>query len=741
MKSSHQNILVTKLTLPHTLWELRTPKVKSVKKIPLGKSTQALAAGGISVKIKTVFNPKMKVFKKDCAEVIIELYNPGEKPVSFNLKWTLPFQNQKQAPRWLIPSLFYKKNPQTFIAWLPSIDGPNDVPKLVNDYWTFRSDLMAVPMVMGWQSALGSVAMVMPERQLGAMTAIGFDNRAGQFALVGAWPRREEPRPRDLSCHTKVAEQVAKGEETSEIEYTTLDPKEKKVISFWLFDGDEDPHAYSPILQETFARWDSQYEITPWYPTADAMHHAAHGLYVWHYDDEYRSLWETGHYYPSAATNPQHVHRYEMHTGFVSGTPYAHALRQYGLRFGRKDEAEAGRKLLDHICENLTPWGSFWSCYYKEGNRWGSGWHSAEEWQTTPGKPSQELQARTLADATLYTARAALAEKANLKSKKLWTDAVIKNCDFVQRIQRKDGNPGQGYDKDDGHVIYWESHEGLLWIAALVEGYRLTGEKSYLETACKAGRYYETAVRDAYIVGAPEGTRYQPTSEDPMNGIISYVNLWMETGDKLWLELAGLCGEFLMTYRWQYNAVFPALSTCGIYKMKTKGWDISSPNNVCLHPYGLGCVPEMIELWKATGDAYLMKQNANYILALHQMMPPYDGCLDAKRGMMTERYYQTQDDGGKGQIMPVAHSWCTGLILLTGLTLQDKGHLYLEEATGALFVCEAVTVRKLRGGYEITNPWMTDLTLKLVVRKTKGSKKKYPAQIVLKAGEITTLKT
>lgn len=740
MKKTSGNSLLRELNLKKCALEVRTPRSAQVKKIDLSLSKQVVHISGLTLKIRTVMNPPMKVFNRDRARVSIEVENNGKKAVAYNLKWVLRFFDQENKPRWLMPSLFYKENPQTFIGCLPSVNGENDVARMINDYWTFRSDLMAVPMVMGWQEK-GSVAMVMPEMIQGRMSALGFDQRHGQFALVGAWPRREEPRSRDISLNDRVKEQMAQGQETAQIEYDSLGAGQTRKIAFELFHGDTDPHAYSEVIRETFEEWDPRFEITPWFSGQEAMHHAAHGLYQWHYDDECRALWEICHFSSVAVSNPKQVQRFEMHTGFVSGTPYAHALRQYGLKFGRRDEAQAGRKLLDHMCENLTPWGTFWSVYYKDGNRWGTGWHSAQEWQTTPEKPSEELQARTLADATLYAARAAIVEKENKKSKGLWTQAVVKNLDFIKKIQRRDGNPGQGYSCQDGHVLYWDSHDGLLWIAALVEGYRLTGDEDYLEAARRAGRYYEPSVRDAYLTGAPEGTRYQPTSEDPMNGVISYTNLWQATGEKIWMDLALLCAELLMTYRWQYNTEFPVKSTCGAYDLKTKGWDISSPNNIHLHPYGLACVPELIELWKATGDDYLMRQNANCVRSILQMMAPYDGSMDGKRGMMTERFYQTVQEGVKGHSLPLSHSWCNGLILLTGLSLMDKGHLFIDEESGRVYAYEAIMVRKVRANqWEIQNPWEQELPLRLTVRKVRGSKKRYPARITIPARGVFTLK-
>lgn len=636
----------------------------------------------------------------------------GADPVAVNLKWTLPLAEQDTAPRWLIPALLYKDNAQQYTG-LPSLAGEANLAESRWPVWTFRADLTAVPMVMAW-TAGGSVALVMEEQLHGQMVGIGLDNRPGCRAIVGTWPYREEPRRRDIAPLDADPLQPV-------ITFATLQPGETATIVFHLHAGDTDPYAFAPLLRETFRRWDAQHPGNPWFSTRAGIDHAAYGLYHWHYDPEHAVLWETCAYDRYYAKNDRHVDRFDMHTGFVSGIPYAHPLRQYGLKYDRPEMADAGKHVIDFCCSNLTPWGTFWSKYSLESG-WTTGWPAAHR---TQGKAVmddsvREIQSRTIAEATIFAARAAQVEH-DAASRTLWTRAVCSNLDFVLRTQRADGNPGQIYSATDGAVLDWDGDEGLHWITALVEGYRLTGQEAYLEAARLAGTYYRPGVENAYLTGAPEGTHLLPTSEDPQNAVMAYVNLWEASGDAQWLALARQAADYLMTFRWQYNTVFSPMTLLGRYDYRTKGMDISSPNNVHLHPFGLIVTPELVRLWEATGDNYLLKQTRNHLLACHQMLATEHGVFDARRGMMTERWYQTPGGIPKGGTLQVSHAWAIGLVLYADLFAQEYGQLLLDGETGELTALEAVIVSGEAAAYQVYNPWETALDLVLVARHATGT--------------------
>lgn len=698
----------TWLAAPATWLEVCTPKAVLYPAWQLDEDGALVAAiGDLRLQV-TVSDDTGAV--APLTRLTFTLTNVGSAPAPVNLKWTLPLAEPTVTPRWMIPALLYKETPQQWPG-TPAIVGTPDLHKAISPWWTFRADLTAVPMVMAW-TPNGSVALVMEEQVAGHLTAIGLDHRPGRYALVAAWPYREEPRRRETSHRDGDPTQPV-------ISFATLHPGETVEIPCWLYAGETDPHAFAPLLRETFARWDARHPLHPWFPTADGADHTAYGLFTWHYDPEVRALWEICAYDGYYGKNARQVERFEMHPAFVSGIPYAHAMRRYGMMHDRPDIADAGKAVIDFCCENLTPWGSFWGMYVKDKG-WGAGWHSPEVFVADPSAPSQEIHPRTLGDATLFAARAALAET-DQSSRDLWTRAVRNNLDYLLSVMGPDGNPGEAYSSLDGRVLENDGHAGLPWITACVEGFRLTGEATYLHAALQIAAFFQPSVADAYLTNAPEGMHWLPTSEDPMNAVMAYVTLWEETRDARWLETARQAADYFMTFRWQYNTVFPAMTQLERYDLRTKGYDISSPNNVHLHPFGPLALPEMVKLWEATGDQYLLKQTRNNLLACHQMIASADGVFDARRGMMTERWHQTPNGVPKGGTITASHSWCLGCVLYADLFVEEYGHLLLNGDTGELVALEAVDVQHTIGGWQVHNPWPRPLDLRIAVRAAQGT--------------------
>jgi len=557
---------------------------------------------------------------------------------------------------------------------------------------------------------------VMDEHPHGHMSSLGFDNRPGQRALLGSWPYREEPRQRS-QCELDPTKQSLF---TPVITYFTLSPGNSVEFSFHLFTGSSDPHAFAPVLRESFEWFDPAYPLKPWYPLVEGADHAAHGLFHYYYDPEFRALWETCSYERYFAKNDRFQERFDMHTGFVSGIPYAFAMLVYGQQKNRPDISEAGKNVIDFCCENLTEYGTFWSKFSKEEG-WTTGWPSPQTIKGSPtmGSKGGELQARTIAEATLFAARGVKRVK-SAQSRDLWTRAVTKNLDYVLKVMRPDGNTGASYQIKDGSVAYWDGEEGIHWISAFIEGYRITQNEKYLQAAIKAGTFFEASVNDAYMSGAPEGSHLLVTSEDAQNATMAYTLLWEETKSEHWKDVAMKSFDLFMTFRWQYNTVFPEMTILDQYDYRTKGLDISSPNNVHLHPFGPLVLEEMVKLWETTGDSYLIRQIRNNIQGCHQMMAQADGVFDARRGMMTERWHQTPSGVPKGGTLQLAHSWCSGCLLLADNFLAEYGSVMIDGRTGELVALEALGVTGSPKAWRVMNQWKTNLTIQVVIREAHG---------------------
>src|SRR5205823_7436875 len=97
---------------------------------------------------------------------------------------------------------------------------------------------------------------------------------------------------------------------------------------------------------------------------------------------------------------------------------------------------------------------------------------------------------------------------------------------------------------------------GMSWIPALVEA-------GHHEEAHRAGAYY--AQFDTWC-GAPEDVDLAPTSEDGYAAVTAFVAL------EDW-ETARRAADWMLTFRYTYDVVFPEHTLLGRRGFKTRGAD------------------------------------------------------------------------------------------------------------------------------------------------------------------------
>ncbi|HKG56235.1 MAG TPA: hypothetical protein VKA85_03230, partial [Candidatus Limnocylindrales bacterium] len=299
---------------------------------------------------------------------------------------------------------------------------------------------------------------------------------------------------------------------------------------------------------------------------------------------------------------------------------------------------------------------TFWGQWTAERG-WGKGW--------TPGE--DRLHARTLAEATLFFARAVRLEAAHRAVRGEWLRAVASNLNVVLHHARPDGALGSSYNGRTGAVESWDGAAGMAWIPALVEAAALLGRPELLEVARRAGDYYARFVDDEFINGAPEDVDLAPTSEDGYVAVMAYVALAEAdpppARTSRWLDVARRAAEWMLTWRYTYNVSFPRTTLLGAYDFRSRGADQASVANQHLHAYGLVCLPEMVRLARHTSDRHFAERARENLACFRQFIAREDGDFNARRGMAPERYLQTACFGPKGSIGPLSHAWCLGLLL------------------------------------------------------------------------------
>ena len=186
----------------------------------------------------------------------------------------------------------------------------------------------------------------------------------------------------------------------------------------------------------------------------------------------------------------------------------------------------------------------------------------------------------------------------------------------------------------------------MSWIPPLVEA-------GHAEEARRAGDYY--ASFDTWY-GAAEDVDLAPGSEDAYAAVMAFVAL------EDW-ENARRAADRTLTFRYSYDVEFSPRTILGTFGFRSRGADQASAANQHLHAFGLVCLPEMVRLSRATGDeAYLQTTRAN-LDCFRQFIAREDGDFNARKGMASERYYQTDCFAPKGSLLTLSHAWSVGLLL------------------------------------------------------------------------------
>ena len=539
-------------------------------------------------------------------------------------------------PWWLMPGLFYGENrPVDCFRVFPRFEaGASRPDEMVSDHWEFRADRAATPATFVWGDD-GGVVLIADETSGVGTTGLSLAYDEGVATVGVRFPFAESPVTYYGSADPRPAQAAA----------YTWQPGERQVLTVGVAELSADRHDYAALLREDWALRVPTAPVTPWVDVATAADVAAEGLHRWHYDPDPGVLLETvGFDREVSGRDGLTVDRQAMHVGWVSGIPWAYALLRHGLRVDNASYVAAAERVVDLVCDNLAPCGTFWGTWYRE-HGWTQSWTPIE----------RGLHARTLGEATHFLGRALA-----LHPRPGWARAHRANLDAVVARQREDGNLGSVHHAETGEVLSWAGASGLMFVAALAE----SGDLGDLAAAERAGAYYARFVLEECVYGAPEDVDLAPTSEDGYCALMAYLALWRRTGEDRWLDLARRAADWMLTFRYTYNVDFPPRTPLAAYGFATRGSDQASASNQHVHAYGLVCTAEMRELSAALGDQFYAERAEEALACFRQLLPVEDGQVNGYRGMITERYYQTECFQPKGMYLTLSHAWSAGVLLL-----------------------------------------------------------------------------
>lgn len=630
-----------------------------------------------------------------CRQLAWRVTNQGPEAFRGVVRLAIRIPEQFSRPWFMVPGYFYGENrkiDQLSPSKYPRFDPDAKVPAdMTSCYWDFPADRTAAPLVYAHQDQacfcvasdphyqlLGGGVSGDPEPQVGVGFGLDEEGAYCRFTV----PACEEPFTYNRT--TSAPPTIHKIE-------LGVGAQLSGNLRVYAFSAEQ--HGYQRVLESEYALLRNAHPAAPLPDIEPLVGDGIHGIVAGHYH-------ESGNYFiysrPYDAIIEQianargvTVEWHQMLVGFVGGFPICHGLLTAADRLGDAHARGVAINVANRICqEGISPSGLFWADYvppkvespngafpnpfFKDREEWGSGWLRQKTW----------VHSRTIADGCYHLAgMIAHEQKVNPESSSLplWREALLGNLRVALDLQLPNGQYGQYYDAVERRLTKEDGCGGLLWIPAMLaaKDIGLGGPdmgSELAESVVRAGEAYAPYVEEEYIWGAPEDND-SPTSEDGMNAVLAYAELYRFTEDERFLELAQRAADWMLSFRKVYNQILPEQSLMGRYELRSCGGDFASSSNNHLHVFETVVTRQLCDLSRWTGNPYYSDRARDHWAFACQFLSRCDGMYNGFRGAMAEQFYWS-DYGSwgdwqppayhhqKGNMAPFTAIWCIAVLLL-----------------------------------------------------------------------------
>lgn len=675
----------------------------------------------------------------DCAETPVpgqpgarriawRIVNTGSSLFHGVIQLAEEFPAGMRRPWILLPGMLYGENrrvgPGIREDSYPRFDPAADHPaRMTSNTWDFAADRLSHTLVFAFEQGQCFALIARPHVTLGddsvsddwePQVSMGFScNGQGGEARI-TFPACELPFTYADSTQSRPT-----------IRRVVIPPGAAVSGEAWRMDFTGIRHDYQRVLEFFYRAVGEAEQAAEAADPEGLMRDAVHGLVDWHYNEPRNYFVYTRCFDRVSEQIANHkgvsLEWHQMNTGFVSGFQTCWALSVAANSLRDERAREVSHRVADRICmEGISPSGLFWADFrpgiVEERNgtfpnpispdgqdHWGSGW-----W-----KEQGCIHARTIADANYGLANLILSERqgwcragsplpavpvaadkglAALPSLALWERTLRGNLEAILRLQLPNGSYGAVYDAVEGRMRREQGCGGLLWIPAIVAACEVfEADPAFvrrLEASIRrAADAYAADVEAEYIWGAPEDND-SPTSEDGLNAVLAYGDLYRRFHDPRHLRLMRLAADWTLSFRKAFNGRFHPKTLIGAYDLRSKGGDYASVSNNHLHIFEVLMTSHLRDLSRWTGCDYYRQRAEDHWRYAQQLLVRVDGQFNGFRGALAEQFYwcnwssfgqdtqALEPDGFKGNWDPGPHHrqkgnlcgfstlWCISVILL-----------------------------------------------------------------------------
>jgi hypothetical protein len=322
------------------------------------------------------------------------------------------------------------------------------------------------------------------------------------------------------------------------------------------------------------------------------------------------------------------VHAIEWQSGWRGGLATTLPL----LTFGEPASRAHALKTLDFLFkEAQAPSGFFRSRW--EGGRWLDDGpppaHGAAADGAHRGSPARHSGrwhlVRRSADGLTFAAKHLLVlqrQDSAQKPEARWLAGLGRVADAFVRLWDREKQLGQYVDVETGELIVGGSTAGGLAPAGLALAAALLKRDDCLATAVAAGeQFHERWTRGGLTCGATGDALQSPDGESAMALLESFVTLFEQTGEKVWLERAMASARLLGSWVISYDAPDPARGA----GLRATGAVFSNAQNRRGTPgHTISSGDALLRLYRATGDVSCLELLRDTARNLAQYLPAAD---------------------------------------------------------------------------------------------------------------------
>ncbi len=309
-----------------------------------------------------------------------------------------------------------------------------------------------------------------------------------------------------------------------------------------------------------------------------------------------------------------------------------------------------------------------------------------------------------------------------------WSKGVKTVADALVHLWKENAQFGQFVNSITGKIEVGGSTSAALAPAALVLAARWYNNHGYLETAIASADYfYKNYVSKGITTGGPGDALQNPDSESAYAMLESFILLYEQTQDTLWLKRAEEMAHQFASWVMPYNYTFPESSLFGKMGMQTAGTVWANTQNkhsapgICTHS-GIA----LMRLFRATRELQYLELLRQIAFTIPQYLShPVRPIPKMEVGWMSERINTTDWLENIGEIF-YGSTWSETSMLLT---YSEIPGVYIVPEKKICVAFDNVITDILKSNHKymkvlIKNPTKTTATVKVKIERESDMLKK-----------------